>query len=156
MESILLRQFEITGINQFPCLRIKPAMIMTKLKNRIESNLEGVLIQNIRIMGGVSSYVMNKDFPFNDLDMLYNLEFDFKKRYEVFDAVRLQICEVLLELMSEQYPEHPNFKTQCHQMILSQMSSVYFQKSISVPPSHDTNATASGDCWSLVCLRNVR
>jgi len=64
--------------------------------------------------------------------------------------IRNQLCKVVHELLLEQ-------STSISEPIsLHLIPAAYFQKQINVPPQHETSVKSNSDCWSLVCLRNLR
>eukprot|EP00494_Astrolonche_serrata_P024220 UN24478 len=73
LEDCLKRPFEIESA-RYPTIKVSPAYIITKLVESITTNLPDIHISSIRIMGGFSSYVMHSRFPYNDLDILINLD----------------------------------------------------------------------------------
>ena len=80
--NILLADYETDSV-RFPPIRVAPVDIISRLKRKISTLVEGARVESIRIMGGVASHIISFSFPFNDLDILFNLTFDFEERHRV-------------------------------------------------------------------------
>merc|ERR1712048_970405 len=144
----LLSDYEIES-SHFPVLRVPPCYIIKRLHDSICEQMPNVTIRSMRIMGGFSSYVMCSRFRYNDLDILFNLDFPLKDRINTFEKLRSLIMKILSELVSVIQPDIRPLNTQ-------DLTSAYIQKSIVVPPPHEKEIEEDADCWSLVCLRNNR
>lgn len=156
--NILLADYEIDSV-RFPPIRVAPVDIISRLKRKISTLVEGARVESIRIMGGVASHIISPSFPFNDLDILFNLTFDFEERHRIFKQIRNQVCLVLLDILVQECPKELEKVLRrdnlSHEHASTHFPTAYFQKYIVVPPAHDKTATEDDDCWSLICLRNL-
>jgi len=156
--NILLADYEIDSV-RFPPIRVAPVDIISRLKRKISTLVEGARVESIRIMGGVASHIISSSFPFNDLDILFNLTFDFEERHRIFKQIRNQVCLVLLDILVQECPKELEKVLRrdnlSHEHASTHFPTAYFQKYIVVPPAHDKTATEDDDCWSLICLRNL-
>lgn len=157
-QKILLADYEIDSV-RFPPIRVAPVDIISRLKRKIGTLVEGARIESIRIMGGVASHIINTSFPYNDLDILFNLTFEFDQRHRIFKQIRNQVCLVLLDILVQECPQQLEKvlvrDNLSHEHASTHFPTAYFQKYIVVPPAHDKSATEEDDCWSLICLRNL-
>jgi len=154
LEKLLLNPFVVEGVS-CPTLYVEPVAFIQRLKLKIRS-VKDVTIESILIFGGVSSYIMDEAFPYNDLDILFNLHFEFEKRNKVFETLRSCIVSVLQDLLLLQLEDETPVNGQSRKLYPShQLREGYFQKSIDIPQPHKSDSTESDDCWSLVCLRNL-
>jgi len=150
LEQCLLTNYEVES-QKFPTIRVPPCYMIKRVIDAIRSQIPEVEVKSIRIMGGFSSYVMCHKFRYNDLDILFHLEFPLEKRLAIFEKIRGLILQELAQLAKIVEPDLRNQK-----LNFSELAAGYIQKSVVIPLAHETEIKDDEDCWSLVCLRNLQ
>jgi len=148
LEQCLLTNYEIESV-KFPTIRVPPCYMIKRVVDAIRAQLPEVEVKSVRIMGGFSSYVMCHKFRYNDLDILFHIDFPLEKRIPIFENIRGLILRILAELAKVFEPELQN-----QTLNLGELAQGYIQKSVVIPLAHEKDISKEDDCWSLVCLRN--
>lgn len=132
----------IHGRGNFPTLEVRLAdlvqMVRKKLELDIASGGAGMVVKDIRLNGGCASHVLGSEpQPYNDLDLIFGIEFSSGRNY---DRVKSAVLATLFDLL----PEGVSRKriTQCS------LKEAYVGKMVKVNNNND------GDRWSLISLGN--
>jgi len=99
LESCLLSNYEIES-SKFPIIRTPPCYFIFKLTQKIQKEMPDVTIRSVRIMGGFSSFIMCHKFRFNDLDILFEIDFPLEQRVKIFEQLRGLILALIAELFA--------------------------------------------------------
>eukprot|EP00128_Syssomonas_multiformis_P017473 Colp12_sorted_trinity150504_noHs@26464 len=148
LNQVLESTYEIHGIGNFPSLEVKPKVAIRTVLEHLKPTC--VSVRDVRINGSVASFAIS-DHPeqsYNDLDILFGVDFDDNNVHEAFDVIRDAVLESLLEWFPEDVDKSCFQGPGANSLLLS----AYVQKMFKVPNKHATRP--QDDCWSIISLRN--
>lgn len=126
----------IHGRGNFPTLEVKLKDLVTVVRKKLEA--DGTIVKDIRLNGGAASHVLASETqPYNDLDLIFAVEFSSSRH---FDRVKSAVLNSLFDLLPEGVSRRRI--TQCS------MKEAYVGKMVKVNNNND------GDRWSLISLGN--
>ncbi|XP_031630734.1 terminal nucleotidyltransferase 5C [Contarinia nasturtii] len=133
----------IHGRGNFPTLEVKLKDLVTMVRKKLELDVAlgggGVQVKDIRINGGAASHVIaSEPQPYNDLDLIFGIEFSSGRHY---DRVKMAVLNTLMDLL----PEGVSRRRITHN---TQLKEAYVGKMVKVNNNND------GDRWSLISLGN--
>lgn len=132
----------IHGRGNFPTLEVKLKdlvnLVRIKLETDITSGGAGMIVKDIRLNGGTASHVLaSEPQPYNDLDLIFAVEFSSNRHY---DRVKSAVLNSLFDLLPEGVSRRRI--TPCS------LKEAYVGKMVKV------NTNKEGDRWSLISLGN--
>lgn len=133
----------IHGRGNFPTLEVKLKDLVTMVRKKLELDVAsgggGVQVKDIRLNGGAASHVLAfEPQPYNDLDLIFGIEFSSGRHY---DRVKMAVLNTLMDLL----PEGVSRRRITHN---TQLKEAYVGKMVKVNNNND------GDRWSLISLGN--
>lgn len=133
----------IHGRGNFPTLEVKLKDLVTMVRKKLELDVAsgggGVQVKDIRLNGGAASHVLaSEPQPYNDLDLIFGIEFSSGRHY---DRVKMAVLNTLMDLL----PEGVSRRRITHN---TQLKEAYVGKMVKVNNNND------GDRWSLISLGN--
>ncbi|XP_026478331.1 terminal nucleotidyltransferase 5C-like isoform X1 [Ctenocephalides felis] len=131
MDSIV----SIHGRGNFPTLEVRLRDLVSVVRAKLEADMP---VRDIRLNGGAATHVLaTESQPYNDLDLIFAVEFSSGRHY---DRVKSAVLGSLLDLL----PEGVSRKriTSCS------LKEAYVAKMVKV--------NNDGDRWSLISLGNSR
>lgn len=133
----------IHGRGNFPTLEVKLKDLVTMVRKKLELSVAsgggGVQVKDIRLNGGAASHVLaSEPQPYNDLDLIFGIEFSSSRHY---DRVKIAVLNTLMDLL----PEGVSRRRITHN---TQLKEAYVGKMVKVNNNND------GDRWSLISLGN--
>ncbi|XP_055306599.1 terminal nucleotidyltransferase 5C [Sitodiplosis mosellana] len=133
----------IHGRGNFPTLEVKLKDLVTMVRKKLELDVSsgggGVQVKDIRLNGGAASHVLaSEPQPYNDLDLIFGIEFSSGRHY---DRVKMAVLNTLMDLL----PEGVSRRRITH---TTQLKEAYVGKMVKVNNNND------GDRWSLISLGN--
>lgn len=133
----------IHGRGNFPTLEVKLKDLVTMVRKKLELDVAsgggGVQVKDIRLNGGAASHVLaSEPQPYNDLDLIFGIEFSSGRHY---DRVKMAVLNTLMDLL----PEGVSRRRITHS---TQLKEAYVGKMVKVNNNND------GDRWSLISLGN--
>ena len=140
LNDVMNECVSIHGRGNFPTLEVKLKDFVTLVRERLELDQSkggaGMCVKDIRLNGGAASHVLaNEAQSYNDLDLIFAVEFSTLRH---FDRVKSAVLSTLCDLL----PETTSTKriTQCS------LKEAYVGKMVKV--------NNEGDRWSLISLGN--
>ena len=132
----------IHGRGNFPTLEVKLKDLVTLVRKKLELDVAsgggGLSVKDIRLNGGAASHVLaSEPQPYNDLDLIFGIEFSSSRHY---DRVKTAVLNTLLDLL----PEGVSRK----RITACSLKEAYVGKMVKVNNNND------GDRWSLISLGN--
>lgn len=133
----------IHGRGNFPTLEVKLKDLVTMVRKKLELDVAsgggGVHVKDIRLNGGAASHVLASEPQlYNDLDLIFGIEFSSGRHY---DRVKMAVLNTLMDLL----PEGMSRRRITH---TTQLKEAYVGKMVKVNNNND------GDRWSLISLGN--
>lgn len=131
----------IHGRGNFPTLEVKLRDLVTMVRKKLELDVAsgggGVQVKDIRLNGGAASHVLaSEPQPYNDLDLIFGIEFSSSRHY---DRVKTAVLNTLFDLLPDGVSRRRI--TPCT------LKEAYVGKMIKVNNNND-------DRWSLISLGN--
>lgn len=142
LNNVMNEKISIHGIGNFPTLEVNLRDLINLVKKNLETDISngggGMTVKDIRLNGGAASHVLaSEPQPYNDLDLIFGIEFISNRHFDrVKSAVLSAICDLLPEGVSKRRI------TQCS------LKEAYVGKMVKVNNNND------GDRWSLISLGN--
>lgn len=132
----------IHGRGNFPTLEVKLRDLVTLVRKKLELDVAsgggGVQVKDIRLNGGAASHVLaSEPQPYNDLDLIFGIEFSSSRHY---DRVKTAVLNTLFDLLPDGVSRRRI--TPCT------LKEAYVGKMVKVNNNND------GDRWSLISLGN--
>lgn len=133
----------IHGRGNFPTLEVKLKDLVTMVRKKLELDVAsgggGVHVKDIRLNGGAASHVLASEPQiYNDLDLIFGIEFSSGRHY---DRVKMAVLNTLMDLLPESLSRRRITHT-------TQLKEAYVGKMVKVNNNND------GDRWSLISLGN--
>lgn len=134
LNDVMDEVISIHGRGNFPTIEVKLRDLVTVVRCKLESETTGMKVRDIRVNGGLASYVLStKSQPYNDLDLIFGVELTGGRN---FDRVKTAVLSSLYDLL----PEGVSRK----RITTCSLKEAYVSKMVKV--NHD------GDRWSLISL----
>lgn len=132
----------IHGRGNFPTLDIKLRDLVTMVRKKLELDVVsgggGVFVRDIRLNGGAAGHVLaSEPQPYNDLDLIFGIEFSSGRHY---DRVKTAVLNTLFDLLPEGVSRR--------RITACSLKEAYVGKMVKVNNNND------GDRWSLISLGN--
>lgn len=132
----------IHGRGNFPTLEVKLRDLVTLVRKKLELDVAsgggGVQVKDIRLNGGAASHVLASEPQlYNDLDLIFGIEFSSSRHY---DRVKTAVLNTLFDLLPDGVSRRRI--TPCT------LKEAYVGKMVKVNNNND------GDRWSLISLGN--
>ena len=142
LNDVMNEAVSIHGRGNFPTLEVKLKDLVTLVREKLEMDIgsggAGMIVKDIRLNGGAASHVLASEAqPYNDLDLIFAVEFSSNRH---FDRVKSAVLGSLFDLLPEGVSRRRI--TQCS------MKEAYVGKMVKVNNNND------GDRWSLISLGN--
>lgn len=142
LSEVMSETVSIHGRGNFPTLEVKLKDLVTLVRKKLELDIAsggaGMTVKDIRLNGGLASHVLGSEpQPYNDLDLIFGVEFSTSRHY---DRVKSAVLSTLFDLLPEGVSRRRI--TQCS------LKEAYVGKMVKVNNNND------GDRWSLISLGN--
>nr|XP_029720540.1 terminal nucleotidyltransferase 5C-like [Aedes albopictus] len=142
LNEVMNEPVAIHGRGNFPTLEVKLTDLVNIVREKLEADIgsggAGMIVKDIRLNGGAASHVLASEAqPYNDLDLIFAVEFSSNRH---FDRVKSAVLSSLLDLLPEGVVRRRI--TQCS------LKEAYVGKMVKVNNNND------GDRWSLISLGN--
>ncbi|XP_055620862.1 terminal nucleotidyltransferase 5C isoform X2 [Toxorhynchites rutilus septentrionalis] len=142
LNDVMNEPVAIHGRGNFPTLEVKLKDLVNIVREKLEADVgsggAGMTVKDIRLNGGAASHVLASEAqPYNDLDLIFAVEFCSNRH---FDRVKSAVLSSLLDLLPEGVVRRRI--TQCS------LKEAYVGKMVKVNNNND------GDRWSLISLGN--
>lgn len=142
LNDVMNEPVAIHGRGNFPTLEVKLTDLVNIVREKLEADIgsggAGMIVKDIRLNGGAASHVLASEAqPYNDLDLIFAVEFSSNRH---FDRVKSAVLSSLLDLLPEGVVRRRI--TQCS------LKEAYVGKMVKVNNNND------GDRWSLISLGN--
>ncbi|XP_065076869.1 terminal nucleotidyltransferase 5C isoform X2 [Ochlerotatus camptorhynchus] len=142
LNDVMNEPVAIHGRGNFPTLEVKLTDLVNIVRDKLEADIgsggAGMIVKDIRLNGGAASHVLASEAqPYNDLDLIFAVEFSSNRH---FDRVKSAVLSSLLDLLPEGVVRRRI--TQCS------LKEAYVGKMVKVNNNND------GDRWSLISLGN--
>ncbi|XP_052870903.1 terminal nucleotidyltransferase 5C [Anopheles cruzii] len=140
LNDVMNEPVSIHGRGNFPTLEVKLKDLVNIVREKLETDVTsggaGMTVKDIRVNGGLASHVLaSEPQPYNDLDLIFAVDFSMSRSY---DRVKSAVLSSLLDLMPEGVVKRKI--TQCS------LKEAYVGKMVKV--------NSDGDRWSLISLGN--
>lgn len=140
LNDVMDEVVSIHGRGNFPTLEVKLRDLVTVVRSKLEadpvSGGAGMRVRDIRLNGGAASHVLATETqPYNDLDLIFGVEFSTGRNY---DRVKTAVLNSLLDLL----PDGVSRK----RITTCSLKEAYVSKMVKV--------NNDGDRWSLISLGN--
>uniref|UniRef100_A0AAG5D0E3 polynucleotide adenylyltransferase n=1 Tax=Anopheles atroparvus TaxID=41427 RepID=A0AAG5D0E3_ANOAO len=140
LNDVMNEPVSIHGRGNFPTLEVKLKDLVNIVREKLEAEVSaggaGMTVKDIRLNGGAASHVLaSEPQPYNDLDLIFAVDFSTSRSY---DRVKSAVLSSLLDLMPEGVVKRKI--TQCS------LKEAYVGKMVKV--------NSDGDRWSLISLGN--
>ncbi|XP_049293017.1 terminal nucleotidyltransferase 5C isoform X1 [Anopheles funestus] len=140
LNDVMNEPVSIHGRGNFPTLEVKLKDLVNIVREKLETEVvaggAGMTVKDIRLNGGAASHVLaSEPQPYNDLDLIFAVDFSTSRSY---DRVKSAVLSSLLDLMPEGVVKRKI--TQCS------LKEAYVGKMVKV--------NSDGDRWSLISLGN--
>ncbi|XP_050098271.1 terminal nucleotidyltransferase 5C isoform X1 [Anopheles aquasalis] len=140
LNDVMNEPVSIHGRGNFPTLEVKLKDLVNIVREKLETDVSsggaGMTVKDIRLNGGAASHVLaSEPQPYNDLDLIFAVDFSTSRSY---DRVKSAVLSSLLDLMPEGVVKRKI--TQCS------LKEAYVGKMVKV--------NSDGDRWSLISLGN--
>ncbi|XP_077288256.1 terminal nucleotidyltransferase 5C isoform X2 [Arctopsyche grandis] len=142
LSDVMDEVVSIHGRGNFPTLDVRLRDLVTRVRAKLEAPSSdggaGMRVKDIRLNGGAASHVLaSESQPYNDLDLIFAVEFPSGRHYDrVKSAVLGSLCELLPEGVARKRVSTCGIKE------------AYVSKMVKV--------NNDGDRWSLISLGNSR
>uniref|UniRef100_A0A1Q3EXK2 polynucleotide adenylyltransferase n=1 Tax=Culex tarsalis TaxID=7177 RepID=A0A1Q3EXK2_CULTA len=142
LDEVMNEPVAIHGRGNFPTLEVRLRDLVNIVREKLEADIgsggAGMIVKDIRLNGGAASHVLASEAqPYNDLDLIFAVEFSSNRH---FDRVKSAVLSSLLDLLPEGVVRRRI--TQCS------LKEAYVGKMVKVNNNND------GDRWSLISLGN--
>lgn len=142
LSEVMSETISIHGRGNFPTLEVKLKDLVQMVRKKLECDVAaggaGMTVKDIRLNGGLASHVLGSEAqPYNDLDLIFGIEFSSGRHY---DRVKSAVLSTLFDLLPEGVSRRRI--TQCS------LKEAYVGKMVKVNNNND------GDRWSLISLGN--
>ncbi|KAL9699579.1 hypothetical protein quinque_003020 [Culex quinquefasciatus] len=142
LDEVMNEPVAIHGRGNFPTLEVRLRDLVNIVREKLEADIgsggAGMIVKDIRLNGGAASHVLALEAqPYNDLDLIFAVEFSSNRH---FDRVKSAVLSSLLDLLPEGVVRRRI--TQCS------LKEAYVGKMVKVNNNND------GDRWSLISLGN--
>lgn len=142
LDDVMNEPVAIHGRGNFPTLEVRLKDLVNIVREKLEADIgsggAGMVVKDIRLNGGAASHVLASEAqPYNDLDLIFAVEFSSNRH---FDRVKSAVLSSLLDLLPEGVVRRRI--TQCS------LKEAYVGKMVKVNNNND------GDRWSLISLGN--
>lgn len=142
LDDVMNEPVAIHGRGNFPTLEVRLKDLVNIVREKLEADVgsggAGMTVKDIRLNGGAASHVLASEAqPYNDLDLIFAVEFSSNRH---FDRVKSAVLSSLLDLLPEGVVRRRI--TQCS------LKEAYVGKMVKVNNNND------GDRWSLISLGN--
>lgn len=141
LNDLMDDKVSIHGRGNFPTLDVKLRDLVTLVKAKLEADASlggaGLKVQDIRLNGGAASHVLAADSSYNDLDLIFAVEFSNSRN---FDKVKAAVLGCLFDLLPEGVSRR--------RITTCSMKEAYVSKMVKV--------NQDGDRWSLISLGDSR
>uniref|UniRef100_A0A1B0DD62 polynucleotide adenylyltransferase n=2 Tax=Phlebotomus papatasi TaxID=29031 RepID=A0A1B0DD62_PHLPP len=142
LNDVMDEVVSIHGRGNFPTLEVRLKDLVTLVRKKLELDVAsggaGMTVKDIRLNGGAASHVLASEAqPYNDLDLIFALEFSSGRHY---DRVKSAVLNSLFDLLPEGVSRRRI--TPCS------LKEAYVGKMVKVNNNND------GDRWSLISLGN--
>ncbi|XP_017773951.1 PREDICTED: protein FAM46C [Nicrophorus vespilloides] len=132
----------IHGRGNFPTLEVRLRDLVSVVRGKLEADTAnggaGMKVRDIRLNGGAASHVLaTESQPYNDLDLIFGVEFSSGRNY---DRVKSAVLGSLFDLL----PDGVSRK----RITTCSLKEAYVSKMVKV--------NNDGDRWSLISLGNSR
>lgn len=132
----------IHGRGNFPTLEVKLKDLVNIVRKKLETDVTlggaGMTVKDIRLNGGTASHVLaSEPQPYNDLDLIFAVEFSSNRYY---DRVKSAVLNSLLDLLPE--------GVLLQRLTPCSLKEAYVGKMVKV------NTNKDSDRWSLISLGN--
>ncbi|XP_055528216.1 terminal nucleotidyltransferase 5C isoform X1 [Wyeomyia smithii] len=140
LNDVMNEPVAIHGRGNFPTLEVRLRDLVNIVREKLETDIAsggaGMTVKDIRLNGGAASHVLASEAqPYNDLDLIFAVEFSSNRH---FDRVKSAVLSSLLDLLPEGVVRRRI--TQCS------LKEAYVGKMVKV--------NNDGDRWSLISLGN--
>jgi len=155
LNEVLGDVYRIDSYGNFPALNVRPWNLIKLIKDRLEE--AGVKMMSAELSGGAASYVMSaREKDYNDLDLMFLVDFNFEENFEKFNTIRTIVLTIIKETyMLVMKNLHNDQLTEYFDVALPLISRAYVHKMIKVPSNYQQRYQLNcKDCWSLISLRN--
>lgn len=142
LNDVMDETVSIHGRGNFPTLEVKLKDLVTLVRRKLEMDVQsggaGMVVKDIRLNGGAASHVLASEAqPYNDLDLIFAVEFSSTRH---FDRVKSAVLSILLDLLPEGVSKR--------RLLPCSLKEAYVGKMVKVNNNND------GDRWSLISLGN--
>uniref|UniRef100_A0A0K8TR87 polynucleotide adenylyltransferase n=1 Tax=Tabanus bromius TaxID=304241 RepID=A0A0K8TR87_TABBR len=142
LNDVMDETVSIHGRGNFPTLEVKLKDLVTLVRRKLELDVQsggaGMIVKDIRLNGGAASHVLASEAqPYNDLDLIFAVEFSSGRH---FDRVKTAVLNTLLDLLPEGVSRR--------RISPCSLKEAYVGKMVKVNNNND------GDRWSLISLGN--
>jgi terminal nucleotidyltransferase 5A/B len=142
LNDVMNENVSIHGRGNFPTLEVRLRDLVTLVREKLEMDVSaggaGMCVKDIRLNGGAASHVLaNEAQPYNDLDLIFAVEFSSNRHY---DRVKSAVLGSLFDLLPDGVSRRRI--TQCS------LKEAYVGKMVKVSNNNDS------DRWSLISLGN--
>lgn len=129
---------EVHGRGNFPTLNVTLQQLVQQMRKRLST--EGIPIRDVRLNGGVASYIVGDSnancLSYNDVDLIFSVELDSEETL-------LSLKDLVLECLLEYFPSETNRD----RLSIAALGDAYVSKLAKV-------WQPNGDKWSLITLSN--
>lgn len=126
----------IHGRGNFPTLEVKLKDLVSIVRKKLL--VDGIIVKDIRLNGGAACHVLaSEPQPYNDLDLIFGVEFSSNRNYE---RVKQAVLNSLLDLLPEGVSRR--------RLTTCSLKEAYVGKMVKVSNGIDS------DRWSLISLGN--
>ncbi|KNC86302.1 hypothetical protein SARC_01564 [Sphaeroforma arctica JP610] len=154
--NVLAEEYRICGSFDLPPIVLRPDVFSLAIWESLER--VGIAVEDVRILGSVAALIVadadrQHSIRCNDIDIVFNVDFEYHSAIVKFDHV----LNCVMECLREHFPEEKREEGQ--NLPVGAFSSAYVNKMVKVP-NHKSNSSKSDrnsgneDCWSLISLRN--
>jgi terminal nucleotidyltransferase 5A/B len=142
LNDVMNEVVSIHGRGNFPTLEVRLRDLVTLVREKLEMDVTaggaGMCVKDIRLNGGAATHVLaNEAQPYNDLDLIFAVEFSSNRHY---DRVKSAVLGSLFDLLPDGVSRRRI--TQCS------LKEAYVGKMVKVSNNNDS------DRWSLISLGN--
>lgn len=138
LNDVMDETVHIHGRGNFPTIEVRLRDLVNVVRSKLESTEIGLKVRDIRLNGGAASHVLaTESQPYNDLDLIFGVEFSSGRNY---DKVKSAVLNSLFDLL----PDGVSRK----RISSCSLKEAYVSKMVKV--------NNDGDRWSLITLGNSR
>ncbi|XP_055374126.1 terminal nucleotidyltransferase 5C [Condylostylus longicornis] len=142
LNDVMNETVSIHGRGNFPTLEVTLKDLVALVRKKLELDVQyggaGMLVKDIRLNGGAASHVLSSENQsYNDLDLIFAVEFSSNRH---FDRVKAAVLSTLLDLLPEGVSRR--------RIMPCSLKEAYVGKMVKVNNNNDC------DKWSLISLGN--